>query len=77
MMKRIIGALVLGLLAGALLGGIVFDDGPGIEPLALAVAAAGALAGAAAGYLTRRTRLPLRNSGSTMPGSAPPARTAP
>jgi hypothetical protein len=53
-MNEILGFVVAGLVIGGFIGAGLFDTGPGLEPFALLITAAGGLAGLAAGGLARR-----------------------
>jgi hypothetical protein len=53
-MSKILGFVIAGLVLGGLIGAGLFDTGPGIEPLALLIAAVGGGAGLVAGALARR-----------------------
>lgn len=56
-MTRTIGMTVLGLIIGILVGIVLFDQGPGVEPVILAMAAAGAALGLLVGTGVRWVRI--------------------
>lgn len=54
-MAKLVGAII-GLVVGLIAGAVLFDQGPGLEPLVIVLGAVGAAVGVASGPATTRRR---------------------